>query len=73
LRVAPLRKGGLKKSPKDLRSSRQCVDRACPVFPQNQARLMCNRELIGEIRIQKREGDMTELLRKIWQESQSTQ
>ena len=31
---------------------------------------MCNRELIGEIRIQKRGGDMTELLRKIWQDDE---
>ena len=31
---------------------------------------MCNREASGEIRIQKREGDMTELLRKIWQDDE---
>jgi hypothetical protein len=39
------------------------------MFPQNQARLMCSREVIGEIRIQKREGN-TKLLRKIWQDDE---
>ena len=32
---------------------------------------MCNREASGEIRIQiQKEGDMTELLRKIWQDDE---
>jgi len=62
---------GLKKKPKESPSSKRCGHRACVVFPQNQARLMCNREASGEIRVQiQKGGDMTELLRKIWQDDE---